>query len=213
MSALIALAGLGAVGVGLKLHRRHARRRDLAPLFAQRPVRLADLVEGGVQRSHGRVRAASGGVIVAPLTGRGCVAYDLELRGNGYAAPPARDVQRFGVTEASTAALVIEGDDGAVTVELTHARLALHRRRATPFARTTRARRDPVLLRHGYAYTASVSWWEEILRPGEPVTFLGLATRRTAPDAIAAPRGYRQDLPTELFIVGTAKRPVYLAAI
>ena len=206
----LALAGIAAViGVAIAIARR--RRHATLPI-----VSIADAAEGVIVHLAGVI--APGETIEAPLTGRACVHYELEIQGEargqnrirpGVATrlpPRARDEHRiaFAIDDGTGRALI---DPGGVWVRL---EIEISERQMTLGEPSAIQRR--LAEAHGMSSRGAL-FREGVLAVGDRVAVIGTAVREPDPDGAARATAYRGDAPTRLRLSGTPKRRLVIRAL
>jgi hypothetical protein len=182
-------------------------------------VAIADAAEGVTIEIAGTI--VSGATIEAPLTGRACVHYDLEIveesrgtgapglgvrRGYGLHITPGRLHEVRGVT------FTIEDDTGRALIDPAGAEIhpVAIAREMTIGDPTVRQR--ALLVQH-HMHARQNRFREGVLAIGDRVAVIGTAVREPDPDGAARAHGYRGDTPTRLRLGGSAKHPLVIRAL
>lgn len=203
---LLGLAIIGSVG-GASWWFAPAQRRRRT-LRAALPWPIAELPEGVMGRVIGHARTLDG-TLIAPLSGRPCVAYEIVLSEN------TRNSHRDLAREARGVPFVLEDDGGRAVIDPAGAEYALDldRRAAGGGEATTRPELAAMFERLGLPATLgtrrTISLREGVIEPGERVAVLGVAARE--PDPTAVPAGYRGDAPTRLRLAGSPRYPLVIS--
>jgi hypothetical protein len=201
--------GIGGIYGALQASRHNGHRRACRPLWDMPEVPLDALVEGKEQRALATVLADDHELIEAPLTGRRCAAYSLQInallmRGNKYTPTRAKEQTRT--------PLRVGAGGTVITVELEHAALWLGHLKCSPWHRAAPERRRAALDRNGFARSGNNgAWWEMVILPGDEVWVGGPVSRAAEPEAPGGERLYRDHLAAARFI-GTRRNPVYVVA-
>ena len=210
IAAGIIFAALGAIEGARRVFGAEARRWRWVRAI---PITTVDsLVEGQVARVKGTVVDTDAVMLEGPMTGRPCVVYSVTMSGGlPTAGKTHRDATRFRVAEQSAQPIVVRDATGSVIVDLGSARLSLSRHRKRSSRRDDLSRLRTFAARNGQVGVQQASWREEILLPGDEIVVAGLVARELRPDAEAAERIYREELPTRLRFVGSAAHPLMLS--
>lgn len=185
--------------------RRRVLRRALRRAL---PWPIAELPEGVIGRVTGHARILDG-TLVAPLSGRRCVAYEIVLAENTHNSH--REIAR----EARGVPFLLEDDSGRAVIDPADAAYALDLdRRATGGGEdTTRPELAAMFERLGLPATLGtrrkIALREGVIEAGERVSVLGVAARE--PDPTAAPAGYRDAAPTRLRLAGSRRDPLVIS--
>ena len=204
-----ALAFVGLLGGGVVAVARLIRR-DADAIGDMRSVtraRLGEAREDAVVRVTARVVAAAGGeLLVAPVSGAPCVAYECWLgfgRHTRIAEEPIKhdrsivpfvvdDGSAHGRVEANVQVLVlrrrVEGEGGPDDVP-------------PPFARWLEENHSSDEWRHA----RQLFWWEKRLAPGDRVSIVGVVRRQIDPDGDSG--GYR-DAPMTVTLADADDAPL-----
>jgi hypothetical protein len=204
--ALLATFSVGSLGAG-KMQR--AIRRGLERRQARDALRAIALLtpttaEGVIARVTGTVAVLDGRTLVAPLTGRPCVAHRSRVAPRG-ALPSGGVLERVELCPFTI--------DGVVAVESVNTQLDLPRSRLTPspqqrdrydafLAVTGLQRHDPEFGKYGPEFE------EVIVVPGMRITVAGLVTHEIPP--IASELGFRDLPPARVRLVGDAEHPIVI---
>ena len=188
--------GLGffaAIGAGLRRWNRNLLR-DLDDTRDMRSVgraRASNAREGAVVRVVGRV-TAGGELLIAPVSGRPCVAYEFEVRPKGE--------ERIG-GDCSSRPFGLD-DEGTRAATSSACRVMALRRRIeergtgddvpAPLAAWLEENHSS----DEWRSMRKLTWWESRVEPGDTVAVVGVARRQIDPDGEA---GYR-DAPTVLML-------------
>jgi E3 Ubiquitin ligase len=212
---LAAVAGAGGAAAAIA---RVVRRRVRGPRAPRVTIALAP--EGQRVELVGVVQPAE--TLEAPLTGRACVHYEVEIDGERSAmyAPTYRARGPFGagssgrggvVREVRSVPFAIEDETGRALIDPGHARftIAISERSMTLAAPT--ARQQALLRSHGM-YGRENLFREAILEVGTRVAVIGTAVREPDPDGAAHVTGYR-DAPTRLRLGGSTQHPLEIRAL
>lgn len=205
------LLGIGVMAaIGGAVHYFSEESRIKRTLRAARPWPIAELPEDTLGRVIGRA-AQLDGVLTAPITGRTCVFYVVEVlekRGKSHATL---------IREETGVPFVLTDDSGRAIVDPTGAKLAL-----TTDASTTSGSLDdatPVeeafLARHGkssrgWVFNKVLTYREAIVEVGERVAILGAGVREPDPDA-GPGEGYRGGPPTRLRLTSSSRYPLLIS--
>jgi hypothetical protein len=199
---------LGAIAVAAALIPVVAiasRRRPAARMS------IAEAPEGVLVELRGTIEP--GETITAPLTGRACVHYELEIQG------PPRNVNRPGIRnlpaiarDARSVAFAISDGTGRALIDPSGARFTIEitERQMTVGAPTERQRELGLL----HAMRDGENLFREgVLAVGEQIAVVGIAVREPDPDGAARATGYRGDSPTRLRLGGSPRRALQIRAI
>ena len=171
---------------------RHRRAIKRAPL-----VSLGDVMEGASVRVTGTVVAASDELKEAPLSGRPCVLYDVEVdqrrnQGRNSAWVPVIREKDF------VASFWLEDDSGRALVQFDWPEVVLTRDAnfRSGILKEPKPRLREYLSSHGESaqgivFNKDLRYREGALEPGEQVTVLGVAHLEPDPDPAATADGYR----------------------
>jgi hypothetical protein len=154
------------------------------PLFRAPVVKIADATRGKPTLAIGRVRSI-GQPLVAPLSRRPCVAYELLLVDSALGR--SRQLAR----ESEAQDFIVEDDSGRALVVVERASLALNVA-WLPFRMYGDMSHHVALLRrHGFGPSRAqhFTFIEMVLVPGERVAVFGPSEHR--PDPTREPRDYR----------------------
>ena len=206
-TALLATFSVGSLGAG-KL--RRAIRRVLERRRARAALRAIALLapttsEGAIARVTGTVAGIDGHTLVAPLTGRPCVAHRSRVAPRG-ALPLGGVLERVELCPFTI--------DGLVTVESVNTQLDLPRSKLTP-SPEQRDRYDAFLSpaglwRHHAAFGKYGPEFEEVIVvPGMRITVAGLVMLEI-PDPVAGELGFRDLPPARIRLVGNAEHPIVI---
>jgi hypothetical protein len=199
--------------VGLARHWLEDRRiRKL--LRVARSYSLATLPESTIGRVVGVARPFEQRVLEAPLSGRICVYYVIELVELRPATPA-----RLLATEQEGLSFVLEDDTGRAMIDPAHARCscAFDHESESKAAFDADPRQRALLERHSlvrrdWFQTQGIRYREAAITIDERIAVLGAGVRE--PDPAVPPqgeRGYRDDGPTRMRFTGTARYPLVLS--
>lgn len=181
------------------------RRRRLR---AALPWPVAELPEGVIGRVTGQARTLDG-TLIAPLSGRRCLAYEITLHENTH------NSHRALAREARGIPFVLEDGSGHAVIDPAGAEYALDMDHTAAGGTTTTIRPELAAMfeRLGLPATlgtrSKIALCEGVIEAGERVSVLGIATRE--PDPTAAPTGYRDDAPTRLRLAGSRRYPLVIS--
>jgi hypothetical protein len=192
-----------------KLRRENVVERDdvddVVDMRSVRRVRLASIAGEDLVRVAGVV-SSTAAPLTAPLSGRACVAWVIELRG------PGLDVRVF-FSDRAVGAFTIEEEGMRARIEPPCEVLALSVRLRT----RVRPELLPSAFRQWLEEAHSGDEWEHMSRlevrerriePGEPIAVVGLARRGRDGDGLAA--GYR-DAPEVVLFENAEGAPLSLS--
>lgn len=179
-------------------------------------VQIADAPENAQVRLVGHVRPLAGRVLEAPLSGRRCVYYAVEVIERQAVFGRARSGPLLAM-EQDAIAFVLEDGSARAVVDPAHALVSAGTDRAqrsvaafdaTPPQRELLGRHG--LIRRDWWGTVGLSYREAILELGELVTVVGAGTRVHDPEA--RPTGaYRDGPELRLQLTGTARFPLTIS--
>ena len=184
-------------------------------LRAARPWRIAELREGLHGRISGTVRVLDGATLVASLTGRPCVYYQVEIiqfgaLGEGFAQ------ELLGLDKRGVPFLLADDGHHAI-IEPAFAELlvrsTVHEVKASS-ARTLQPAQRALLERLGALGRAqrssgAIRFTETIVELDATIAIAGTAAREADPQALAE-RGFRDDAQTRLRFGGAPKLPLLI---
>lgn len=165
-------------------------QRRLREVMRVRRRLIGALHEGQRARIVGEV-AAIGEPLIAPVTGRRCVLYLVEVDTD----PSNPSAERRLVTEQRAVPFVLDDGSGRSVIDTTNGQLSLDDGRRGK-AGETHAGMTALLARHHCSYVGA-RYHERIVEVGAEVAVLGDAVRDPDPDALPAGT-YRTDLPARL---------------
>ncbi|MBK9033024.1 MAG: hypothetical protein IPL61_17440 [Myxococcales bacterium] len=196
---VVAMLALGSAAASVRV--RRARR--LARTVTR--ATIATAAEGGSVRVVGAV-VATHATLTAPMTGRRCAGYEVEIALYVGGRAPWSLV----ALERRSSDLVIADATGVAIVELAGAviddEVSLrigHAGAATPDMLALCARVDAPPPGRG-----RLRYQERALEVGAEVAVIGRAVREPDPDGHHRVTGYREGPPTRLRFTGTAARPL-----
>jgi hypothetical protein len=166
--------------------RRHTKLLRRLPLKT-----IVNTPEGREVRVSGRTSSLEGGVLEAPITGRKCVAWRVEVRRHS-----GKSSHRI-LLESDSRDFAIDDDTGRAIVDGTVLDLMSHgETRGTRFmGRAQTPRLDAFLKLHGIetegVIRPSFSYTERLIEEGQLVTVAGSCTRGV--DSTGRGKGYRGD--------------------
>ena len=185
--------------------RRMRRQFRRAPAFA-----IAELPEDTPGKLVGVARAFTEAPLVAPLSGRPCVYYSIEiqeLRAYGHAGGAF-------VTEQAGISFVLEDAGGRAVLDPRAAVISVvfdHHTQSKAAFDATREQRELLarhdLIQRDWFMTESMAYREAIIGIGERIAVLGAGTREPDPDAPRA-AAYRAEPPTRLRLTGSPQHPL-----
>jgi len=190
MWVVIALLAIGAAGSVV-----------IAVLRKRRLARSAKLTEGEHVTVSGTVKSV-GTVLEAPLSGRRCVSHQSRAR------VVLHDRLVGEPSETETVPFVVETKHGSVQVEGE----LVHRELAETVVDTGSDRLRSFLDKHAAPKQASASYSEVVVEPGAKVTIKGIVALERD-HASTDERGYRDDAPTTIKLVGTTAKPITVLKI
>jgi len=163
-------------------------------------LRIDELIEGHHARVSGTVRAV-GSTIVAPFSGRACVAFYVRVEGQ---IGPRGSSMRVKLAEQGGILFAIEDASGHAIVDPQHAKLVLKLDANAIVTETSApanafAERHRLVISHGLLH-----YYEGVIEVGEQVSVLGAGTR--VPDPEAPP--YRGDPAMVFRLAGSADSPI-----
>lgn len=179
---MLLILGLVAGGVGAMFlaHRFTAEETLKRKVRAARRWKVGELPEGTLGRIVGRA-AVLRETLFAPISGRTCVYYVVEVREHDVS------VIRTLVREERGVPFVLEDASGRAVIEPEGAKLVLTTDARTSSGGLGNDASPPeraFLQRHGIANTGRVlTYHEAILEIGEPVAVVGAGMRELDPDA------------------------------
>jgi hypothetical protein len=195
-------------------------KRFRARIRAMPVTRMGDLAEGVRGKIVGRAMELEQ-TLVAPLSGRTCVYWRIEIEDRGEAGVLRGTLASF---DESVAFLLVQpntGDDNSLHRAVIDARNAnvrgdrYHTTKskaafdATPAQRALLEREN--LIHRDWFQTTGLEYRESIISIGAQVTVVGEGVREPDPDA-EAPDDYRGSVRTRLRIAGTRDRPIDIDA-
>jgi len=196
--ALIIVANIAIVGGGFAWkYFRSDRWRLSRALKKAAQVPLAKVREGDVVRVTGRARPADEEPFGAPLTGRACLAYEVEVEEYVKTGRSGKWKTIIYETDHVAAFWLVESRDRAL-VQCRHPMMVLDR--DGKFRSGVLNEPDQVLVdylaNHGQAHQGMVfnrnlRYREGIIEPGEEVTVLATARSEPDPDPTSSVDGYR----------------------
>ena len=200
------IAAITAIAVAVAVAR--ARRTKL-PV-----VSIADAAEGVVVHLVGVI--APGETIEAPLSGRACVHYELEIlgaaRGQNRIRPGVATRLPPRVREARSVAFAIDDGTGRALIDPSGARFTIQiSERQMRLGEPSEVHRRLASL-HGMRDGADL-FREGVLGVGARVAVIGMVVREPDPDGAARAAGYRGDAPTRLRLGGSATQPLVIRAL
>ena len=158
------------------------RTRALRSLRWTDRVAVGELAEGKRARVVGIARAL-GDTMIAPLSGRQCVAFDV--RAHAAIGVPKQSVYHATMVEQGGAPLVIEDDSGRVLVDSRDAQIVLALDDEQRVSKTS-ARANAFCERHGVVLAhGTLRYSEGVIEVGAKVAVLGDVLRE--PDGEATP--------------------------
>ncbi|MGE0548122.1 MAG: hypothetical protein AB7O24_31995 [Kofleriaceae bacterium] len=181
-------------------------------LRAAAPSTLSELREGAHCRVSGTVSAIDNATFEAPMSGRTCVAYALDVL-----EVTVSHTRSFLVIDRRGAPFVIADGDYRAVIDPAHAMLLTepaYERRASSFKlrdaeRALLARHVPD---HDLHSAISIRIRERVIGVGDHITVAGTGTREADPQAIAE-RGYRDGTQGRLRFVGAPDLPLLIGRI
>ena len=195
--------------------RRLRRRMRQAPL-----VPLSNAPEGTLIRVVGGVRPLAGRVLEAPLSGRLCVYYAVEVLASAAASPPEDPLPVLGAnviaSEQDGVAFVLDDGHARAVIDPAHATIAA----AFDHVSTSAAAFDASLLqreflvrhdliRRDWWNTTSVIYREAVIELDGWIAVVGTGTCEADPGA--PPTGlYRDGAAQRLRLTGTARFPLMI---
>lgn len=194
--------------------RRLRRRMREAPLVA-----LVDAPEDALLRVIGAVRPLGGRVLEAPLSGRLCVYYAVEVLES--TAPTVADPlplagSRVIASEQEGVAFVLDDGSARAVIDPAHATIAaafdhvstsVAAFDAAPEQRELLIRHD--LVRRNWWNTTSLIYREAVLELDRRIAVVGAGTREGDPDAVVTGL-YREGVAWRLRLTGTARFPLLI---
>lgn len=189
-------------------------RRIRKLLRDAQPYSLAELPESTIGRVTGFARPLDQRVLEAPVSGRICVYYVVELIEMRPASP-----LRTLASEQEGIPFVLEDETGRAMIDPAHARCscAFDHETESKAAFDADPRQRELLERFSLVHrdwfqTQGIRYREAAITIDERICVLGAGTRE--PDTAVPPhgeRGYRDDGPTRMRFTGTAKYPLVLS--
>ena len=189
-------------------------RRIRKRLRVARPYSIATLPESTIGRVVGAARPFEQRVLEAPLSGRICVYYVIEL----FELRPASPL-RLLATEQEGIPFVLEDETGRAMIDPAHARCSCafdHESESKAAFDADPRQRDLLerhsLVRRDWFGTQGIRYREAAITIDERIAVLGAGVRE--PDPSAPPqgeRGYRDGGSTRMRFTGTAKYPLVLS--
>lgn len=188
LAEAILLGSVAAIGAGLAAANRHFSVRRVFTRHELIPI--GDAKDGAIVRIRGVVRPGGGELLSAPLSGRACVAWTLDVRqqhGHGDMANYVRVLDE----RILRPFFVDDEHDTAFVTPKEEARLALSEDKMFD-SRVNKG--IPRLEAHLFGHkidTASANYivWEGILSVGEPITVVGRGRWQSDPSRPG--EGYR----------------------
>ena len=203
---MLLILGLVAGGVGAMFfaHRFTAEETLKRKVRAARRWKIGEIPEGTLGRIVGRAGALRE-TLFAPITGRTCVYYVVELREH------QADMVTI-VREERGVAFVVEDDSGRAVVEPEGAKLVLTTDARTSSGGIGDAPTPPELAflrRHGVGERGRVlTYHEAIIEIGEPVAVVGAGMREHDPDA---PAGMYRETAMRLRMTSGRRHPLVIS--
>ena len=202
--------------VRAQLAERRLRRR----MRQARLVPLIDAPEDTLVRVVGTVRPLAGRVLEAPLSGRLCVYYAVEVLASAAASTPTDPLPVLGAnviaSEQDGVAFVLDDGHARAVVDPAHATIAAAFDHvstsaaafdASPEQRELLIRHD--LVRRNWWNTTRVIYREAVIELDGRIAVVGAGTREA--DPAAAPTGlYRDGAAQRLRLTGTARFPLMI---
>lgn len=197
MGALVILVLVAFVVIAILAWYFDEERRAKRALRSIPAMPIAEAPEGGVVKVCGTLRYA-GEPIVAPLSGRSCAAFLVEVEEHQRSGKQSR--WRTIITERNAVDFLVEGADGHALVRASGAQLVLVRdaRFTSGVFNDATPELERYLARHGhhstglFGFNKAIRYKEGVLEEGEEVAVLGLARWEHDPDVAAAGGGYRE---------------------
>jgi hypothetical protein len=182
---------LAAIALSFVLLLRSRTRRFRRKLARHKLRRLGDLPEGTYARIVGRAHPA-GEPLIAPMTGRRCVYYEVKVEGKGIAPHPGK----MTVIAAETKAipfLLVDGT-GRALVDPEGADVLIDfdaRSDFSPQARVVTPEHLTFFERHGRkviggVYGTELRYREAVIEVEDMITILGAGIREPDPDPVSA---------------------------
>lgn len=174
---------------------------------------VAELREGVAARLVGTVGAQE--TLSAPLTGRVCVAYVVLVEERISTGKSSRWVDRIreikGVTfslDDGTGKAMVDAGRAKLLVEMDSTSRSGTFDDATPVEAAFLSRHG--MNSQGWFFNKTLRYTEGVIEPGERVAVMGRGVREPDPDAARQVTGYRDALPTRVWLSGTAEQPMIL---
>ena len=189
---------------------RWVRRRQWGPRWKLRLAKrasLGELPEGKVARIVGTARSA-GATLEAPLSGRTCLAYFVQVEGLER-AQKGRDAWKGIIKVLGGVPFAIDDGTGRALVDPQDAEITLELDAAAEVGETN-ARAVAFFHRQGKVIPRGrLRYREGVIEEGERVAVLGAGVREPDPDA--APTSYRGEQPTRLVVASSPKHRVVIS--
>lgn len=215
--ALVLAASAGIVSVFGLVWWLSPRQRTLRALRAAPRVRVVDARAGELVRIVGRLRPRAT-PLIAPLSGRACASYDLQVDVRRKSGKSSHWSQLF--HERASCDFAVEDESGIALVETSSFECAIvldHHRTSGTFDDAT-PDLERLLARHGqsstdlFGFNRGLRYREGLLEAGEEVAVLGRARWEDDPEAGAmAPgptSGYRETARPKRLVIEAADGPV-----
>jgi len=195
---------VGAIGAGAVVFTLFTQNERIRRTLRNAPSkRISEVTDDEQAKVVGRVRAL-GELLVAPITGRDCVAYSvtvLEQSDRGSA-----------IRETKAMPFALDDGSGRALVDPTDARIAIDNGATvqTGMLNDPTPAAEDLLRRHGKRPRHSLLYREAVVTDGESIAVLGAGTREPDPDAPPV-ESYRGAPRTRLRLTSSAKHPLVIS--
>lgn len=198
LSALVSAARTAITAVGGRLTERGRARYQLR----KRPPLSADSAEGDHVRVTGIVRVLDG-TLIAPLSGRACVAY--RARASVHSVRPGTNVLLPKPHSHLLVPFLLEGPDEVVLVDGDHAVFDVPSTKLT-----SSERKHQFMTLHGYTsqHGAGAGFREVVIEPGMKVTVVGVVMRDVALAPAVDEHTFRSGPPPTIRLSGNREHPL-----
>lgn len=194
--------------------RRARLRRGLA---AARQWAIRDVPEGQVGRLAG-MAAALGEPLVAPLSGRPCVYYDVRVqRHRGLETSDFFELEHELIAERRTVPFVLDDGTGRAIIDASHGDVGIgvDLERWSDINDPLTPQEEAFLARHGESKRGLIlgkklRFAESIIEVGERIAVVGTAVREPDPDAPPS-EAYRGAPATRPVLTGTRRDPLLVS--
>lgn len=187
---------VGVTIVGIVAVAKHRTRRFRRRLKRHRLWRLSELPDGCYGRIVGRAHPI-GEPLIAPMTGRRCIYYEVKVEGTGIAPSPGKMTVIAAETKAipfllvdATGRSLVQPDGADVLVDFDErSDFTTQVRMVTPSHKEFFARHGRTIL--DGAYGTQLRYREAVIEVEDMITLLGVGRREPDPDTASAGIGPR----------------------